>query len=363
MRNTILIVDDIDLNREILLGMLEDKFDCLEATNGKEALELIEQYHDRISAMLLDVQMPVMSGLECLEEMKRKDMLSAFPILVISGDTESKTEEECLNYGAFDFIKKPYNPMIVNKRIYNAISLFNYRDHLEEIVEKQTQKIRKQSDKLQDKNKQLREINQKTIELLSEVCEARSMECGTHIKRVKSYTNILIKELSKKYNEYHLSDGQIEKITNASAMHDIGKIAIPDSVLLKPGRLTPEEFEEMKTHTTKGVDILNSWKGLWENDYYRYCAEICKYHHEKWDGRGYPCGLKGDEIPIHAQVVAIADCFDALTTDRVYKKAIPVDEAYQMILNGECGQFNPKVIECLTKVLDRFKRIYQETNE
>ena len=207
-------------------------------------------------------------------------------------------------------------------------------------------KLKEQEEAILAKEKKIQENNEFLISALSSVVEFRSSETGEHIRRIKYFTRILLKYLAKYFPKYGITDAQINEIARASALHDIGKIGIPDSILLKPGKLTDEEFETMKTHTTIGCDMLKKFKKEEDNEFYRYCYDICRYHHERWDGNGYPDHLAGDEIPIWAQVVSIVDVYDALISERVYKAAFPHTVAYEMIQNGECGQFSPDILEC-----------------
>ena len=362
-RDIAVIVDDVELNREILSEMLSDEYTVVQGENGREALEVIEQNADRVAVLLLDLVMPVMDGFAVLEELRKTGRIRQFPVLIISGETDFEAEEKCLSMGVTDFIKKPFSPELVRRRVTNSVSLSNYRDRLEEKVAEQTATLRLQAEELRRNNERLEVMNEKIIELLANVVEARSMESGTHVKRVKGYSRILAEDIRDHYPEYGITDHLVEAIFHASAMHDIGKIKISDAVLLKPGRLTPEEFESIKQHSKFGGEILDSCPDLWDEEYLDLCRRICLFHHEKWDGRGYPFGLVGDEIPIEAQIVSVADCFDALTTDRVYKKAFSVDRAYEMITGGECGAFNPKLMEAFHRCRGRFEELMIKTQE
>ena len=354
MRDIVLIVEDVELNRDILSDMLAEDYRIEEARDGVEALEAMDRRGEEIAVVLLDLIMPRMGGLEVLEIMHERRLLEEFPVLIITGETAPEVEEKCLTLGACDFIKKPFMPALVLRRVRNAESLFTYKHRLEEQVALQTAQLTRQAEDLRDKNRRLREMNEKTIELLSDVVEARNLESGTHVRRVRCYTRILAEKLMEKYPEYGLTPEAVETISLASSMHDVGKIMISDVILLKPGKLTEEEFALMRQHTVLGCEVLERTRYMWEEDYARCCREICRHHHEKWDGRGYPDGLKGDEIPISAQLVSLADCFDALTTDRVYKKAYPPQKAFAMLLGGECGQFNPRLTDCLVECEEDF---------
>lgn len=362
-KDLVLIIEDNSLNRELLRDILEDDYDIMEAENGKDGLDIILSGRYSISAVLLDLMMPVMDGIEVLEELNKHSLLDIMPVLIVSGDSNPLTETKCLELGVFDFIKKPFVPSVAVHRISNAISLFNYKSSLEDKIEEQTVVLREQADELRKQNIRLQDINEKTIEFLSDVVEARDLESGTHVHRVKTYTRILADKLREKYPEYGLDEEKVRLISLASSTHDVGKIMISDTILLKPGKLTNEEFDIMKQHTVLGCKVLERGKSIWDEIYYNYCLQICRSHHEKYDGRGYPDGLSGDDIPVAAQIVAITDCYDALTTVRVYKPRFTHEEAYNMIMNGECGKMNPKLLDCLTEVRDVFEKIGTEMNK
>lgn len=349
MRNTVLIVDDVIMNRDILSGMLEDRFDILEAEDGIIALSLIEKNKNELAAILLDLTMPRLDGFGVLERLRGTELMSSIPVLVISGETSAESERRCLDYGVVDFIHKPFDATLVLRRVKNSIELFAYKNRLEEQVAEQTETLRRQNLELREQARLLEENNRAVIDMLGTVVESRSHESGTHIQRVKGYTAILAAEMMRSYPEYGLTDRIIDLMVSASVLHDLGKISIPDSILLKPGRLTAEEFDEMKLHTVRGSDIIISFDGAWNSESRQLSYDICRYHHERYDGRGYPDRLAGDDIPVSAQIVSIADVFDALTTKRVYKDAYPTDEASRMILEGECGVFSPKLLDCFRK--------------
>ena len=354
MRDIVLIVEDVELNRGILCDMLEADYRTAEARDGLEAMEAMAEHGDEIAVVLLDLMMPRMGGLEVLEKMREQHLLDRFPVLIITGETDPEVEDKCLALGAFDFIKKPFQPNLVRLRVKNAESLFTYKNHLEEQVAMQTAQLTEQAEALREKNRQLREMNEMTIELLSDIIEARNLESGTHVRRVRAFTRILGLRLMEAFPEYGLDRKTVDTIALASMMHDVGKIMISDAILLKPGKLTPEEFDLMKKHTLLGCDVLDHTSYMWEEDYYLFCRQICRSHHEKWDGKGYPDGLFGDSIPIAAQLVSIADCYDALTNERVYKKAFSAEVSYDMLRRGECGIFNPKLMKCLEDCREDF---------
>lgn len=360
MRNKILIVDDSFINRELLTEMLEDEYEVITCENGLQALELMEENYNELAIILLDLVMPVLDGVGFLKALQNKPIMKDIPILVISGETNVETEIKCFDYGVFDFIKKPFDNKLVKKRIKNAVDLYMYKNNLEERVAEQTSVISEQYNLLKHQAEQLAKSNVSIIEILGTIVEYRNLESGEHIQRVKSYTRILGEQLMEDYPEYNLTSKQLNVIVSASALHDVGKIAIPDSILLKPGRLTKEEFEYMKEHTTKGCEIINNIRGVWSEEYAKASYEICRHHHERYDGRGYPDGLLGENIPISAQLVAVADVYDALVNERVYKSAFSADKAFNMIINGECGTFSPKLMDCFTKCRDRFESLAGE---
>ena len=339
MRNIVLVVDDMEINRELLAEILKDEYDVIMVENGKQALEYMENRNQEIAVVLLDLIMPEMDGFEVLKVMQEKMWIDKIPVLVISGESSIKVEQDCFDYGVSDFIHKPFDNALVRKRVENVVSLFQYQRELEEKVQAE----------------RLKQSNDNIIDILGTVVEHRNLESGEHVRRVKGYTKIMAEEIAREYPEYGLTPEKIGIIVSASALHDLGKIAIPDSILLKPGRFTKEEFECMKTHTVKGCEIVSSIEGVWDEEYAKIGYEISRYHHERYDGRGYPDGLKGEEIPISAQLVSVADVYDALVNERVYKDALPKDKAFEMIVNGECGTFSPKLMVCFRK--DRFESL------
>lgn len=357
MRDKVLIVDDAELNREILDAILGEDYSVLKAEDGRIALRLLNEYYNEIAVVLLDLIMPEINGFEVMDVMKEKGWMEKIPILVISGETAIETERKCFEYGISDFIRKPFDNSLVRRRVTNVVKLFQYQNELEDRVKKQTQILRRQNELLKLQAEKLKKSNERIIDVFGTVVEYRNLESGEHIKRVKGFTEILARELMREYPEYGLTEEKIEIITVASSLHDVGKIAIPDSILLKPGKLTDKEFEYMKSHTTRGSELLDSIKDIWDEQYQKAGYEICRHHHERYDGKGYPDGLAGEDIPISAQIVSVADVYDALVSERVYKKAFSKDEAFHMILNGECGIFSPKLLECLRNVRKQYEEL------
>lgn len=340
-KNTILIVDDVEFNRDMLSEILETDYKIMMAEDGEQAIELIHENRDKLAAILLDLMMPKMNGYEVLRVLNTESILEDIPVLIISTEMSVNSEKECFEAGVAEFIHKPFDEQLVRTRVKNIVSLYLYKGHLEETVAKQTQTLRYRNTKL--------------IECLGSVVESRSAESGDHIRRVAEYTKILADELSKSYPEYGLERQDVEVIGRASMLHDIGKIAIPDSILLKPGRFTPDEFEVMKTHSAKGADLIREMDDIWDEEYKVASYEIARHHHERYDGKGYPDGLTGDEIPIAAQIVSVADVYDALISKRCYKEPFGKQKAFEMITGGECGTFSPKLMDCFAKRIADFE--------
>ncbi len=357
MREKVLIVEDMEINREILVNILEDEYAILQAKDGVEAMKVIEEEKEDIVAILLDLVMPNMDGFEVMSKLREQGLMKKIPVLVISASNQPATEAKCLEYGVADFIGKPFDSSIVKKRVRNVAYYYVYKNDLEERVDEQTNRLRKQNKMLEEQAVALRKINENIIDMLGAVVEYRSLESGQHVQRVKGYTRILGTYVMNEYPEYNLTESELDVIVTASALHDVGKVAIPDSILLKPGRLTDEEFMEMKQHTIRGCKILEEIKELWSGDYGKASYDICRHHHERYDGRGYPDGIAGEDIPISAQLVAIADVYDALTNDRCYKKAFTPEEAFNMIMEGQCGTFSGKILKAFERTRDEFERL------
>ncbi len=355
MSDKILIVDDAEINREILREMLKDDYEILEADNGQTGLDIVSAEKTAISAILLDIVMPVMDGFEFMTRLHDMKIMDKIPVLVISGDNTVQNEKKCFDYGVSDFIGRPFNAILVKKRIQNMVSHFSYKNKLEEKVQEQTAVLRRAYNTLKGQAERLEKRNREIIDMLGTVVEYRNLESGEHIQRVKGYTKILAMKFSELYPEYGLTQQMIETIVMSSALHDLGKIAIPDSILMKPGRLTNDEYEYMKSHTIRGCEILETVDKGWKSDSKQISLDIIRHHHERFDGNGYPDGLKGDDIPISAQLVSLADVYDALVSERCYKDAFSKDKAFHMIIGGECGVFSPKMMEVFRNVRDQLE--------
>ena len=341
LKPKILIADDSAMNRAILVEMLGDGYDVIEAENGREAVRVLQSAPE-IDLLLLDIMMPEMDGFEVLEQMKRYGWIDEVPVVMISAENGSAYVERAYDLGATDFISRPFDMAIVRRRVTNTLMLYTKQKQLVGLVARQVYENQKS--------------NNLMINILSHIVEFRNGESGSHVLHIHTATELILNHLVKKTDKYKLSAADIAMIGTASSLHDIGKINIPEEILNKPGRLTKEEFDIMKTHTTIGAHILENLPFQQDEPLVKVSYEICRWHHERWDGRGYPDGLKGEEIPIAAQVVALADVYDALTSERCYKKAFDHDTAVRMILNGECGTFNPLLMECLTEVADELHR-------
>ena len=341
LKPKILIADDSAMNRAILVEMLGDGYDVIEAENGREAVRALQSAPE-IDLLLLDIMMPEMDGFEVLKQMKHYGWIEDIPVIIISAENGSAYVERAYDLGATDFISRPFDMAIVRRRVTNTLMLYTKQKQLVGLVARQVYENQKS--------------NNLMINILSHIVEFRNGESGSHVLHIHTATELILNHLVKKTDKYKLSAADIAMIGTASSLHDIGKINIPEKILNKPGRLTKEEFDIMKTHTTIGAHILENLPFQQEEPLVKVSYEICRWHHERWDGRGYPDGLKGEEIPIAAQVVALADVYDAMTSERCYKKAFDHDTAVRMILNGECGTFNPLLMECLTEVADDLHR-------
>jgi putative two-component system response regulator len=332
-KKKILITDDSEMNRMILDDMLGDEFQIIEAVNGKQAIDIIEKMGTSLDVILLDIVMPEMDGFDVLAKMNQNGWIDEIPVIMISAENTASYMHRAYELGAVDYITRPFDDIVVQKRVVNTIMLYA----------KQKQLVRIIAEQVYEKERS----NNLMVSILSHIVEFRNGESGLHVLHINTMTEILLNILITKTDKYNLSPSDIAIISMASSLHDIGKIAIPSEILNKPGKLTKEEFEVMKTHTTVGAQMLEDVPFGKEEHLVEASYEICRWHHERYDGRGYPDGLKGDEIPISAQIVSIADVYDALTSERVYKPAFSHDQAMQMILNGECGSFSPLLLECL----------------
>lgn len=357
----ILIVDDTELDRKRLGDLFKSSFQVLLAGDGKQAVQLISAHMKDLSAVLMDLTLPQISGLQVLGLMQQKKITDRLPILIVTADQTAESERTCYQKGAADVIHKPFDTLVVEHRVKQAIELYERRMQLEKQFEEQTAVLQKQFEMLKTQESRLRENNKTIIDIICSMVEFRDLESGDHLRRIKGFTKILATAVMQKYPEYGLNPHRIDVITQASAMHDIGKITVPDAILLKPGRLNPDEFDIMKSHTTRGAELVRMLSDIQDKEYYEASYDICRHHHEKYDGKGYPDGLKGESISIAAQITSVADVYDALISDRVYKAAYTPAKAYEMIWNGEAGQFSPKMLSCLEAARGEMEAFHQAT--
>ena len=347
-KSKILLVDDSKMNRMMLTEILGDSYHILEAENGQECLETLQAEAGNIALVLLDINMPVMDGFEVLKAMNRNHTIEDTPVIMISSEDSDAAIRRSYELGASDYVNRPFDARIVYRRVTNTIKLYAKQRRLVQMVSDQIRARENNTDML--------------VGVLSHIVEFRNGESGAHVRHIRIITEMLLRRLLEISNNYSISAEQQDMIPLASALHDIGKIGIDEKILNKPGKLTPEEFEVMKTHSMLGAKMLHDLDGFAEQPLLQTAYEIARWHHERWDGRGYPDGLKGDEIPISAQLVSLADVYDALTSERCYKKAFPHEKAVQMILNGECGAFNPLLLQCLTDIQADLKVELQRHN-
>lgn len=345
LKQQILIVDDSEINREILKEILKEDYRILEAANGEECLEQLERSGTGISLVLLDIVMPEMDGFEVLAAMNQNHWIEDIPVIMISSEDSDSYIRRAYEMGVSDYISRPFDAKIVYQRVLNMIKLYAKQRRLIHLVTRQ----------IYEKERN----NRMMIGILSQIVEFRNGESGLHVIHINLITQLLLEQLVKKTGKYQLSWEDRLLIATASALHDIGKIGIDEKILNKPGKLTKEEFEIMKTHTLIGAQMLDNLDMYRNEKLLKLAHEICRWHHERYDGKGYPDGLVGEEIPILAQVVSLADVYDALVSERVYKKAFSHEKALEMIQNGECGTFNPLLLQCMTEAQDKLKTMME----
>lgn len=347
-RETILIVDDSAMNRMLLSDILADTYNIIEAEDGEQAIAILQQHASEISIVVLDMVMPKVDGFGVLEAMNENRWIQFLPVVSISTESSPEFVERAYSLGVTDFINRPFDELIVIRRVSNTIKLYAKQRKLTNMVANEIFE--------KERNGSL------MITILSHIVEFRNGESGMHVINIGTLTEILLNQISKKDDRYYLPYAERDLIVKASALHDIGKISIPEEVLNKPGKLTDEEFEAMKQHTVIGYQMLSDL-GFQDEPLVKVSREITRWHHERYDGRGYPDGLKGDEIPLSAQIVSLADVYDALTSERVYKPAFSHEKAVQMILNGECGAFNPLLLECLVEAQEEIRQGLAQPNK
>lgn len=347
--DTLLIVDDDEFNRTTLREIFQDTYQIIEAGNGREGMEILTWNQEKICAVLLDAVLPVMDGLEMLKEMKKYRIQETIPIFLITAKMNETIIREGYEIGVMDVIEKPVVPYVVHRRVDSVVELYLSRRSMRSLLKYQTME-------LIDKEAEIVNLNMGMIEALATAIEFRSGESGKHVRRIRDISCCL---LEKTPMGEGLSAKEVDLIGMGAIMHDVGKIAISDLILNKPGKLTGEEYDIMKTHTIKGARILEKIPQMKNHAAYAYAYDVARHHHERWDGQGYPDGLRGDEISVWAQVVSIADAYDALVSKRVYKDSYGFEEALKMIREGQCGVFNPRLLSCFLDVEKEFRGMYQ----
>ena len=347
-KSQILLVDDSKMNRMMLKEILGGDYSILEAENGQECLEKMQAEAGNIALVLLDINMPVMDGFEVLKAMNANHTIEDTPVIMISSEDSDAAIRRSYELGASDYVNRPFDARIVYRRVTNTIKLYAKQRRLVQMVSDQIRARENNTDTL--------------VGVLSHIVEFRNGESGAHVRHIRIITERLLHRLLEISSRYAITAEQQDMIPLASALHDIGKIGIDEKILNKPGKLTPEEFKVIQTHSMLGAKMLHDLDQFAEQPLLQTAYEIARWHHERWDGRGYPDGLKGDEIPISAQLVSLADVYDALTSERCYKKAFSHEKAVQMILNGECGAFNPLLLQCLTNIQSDLKVELQQHN-
>ncbi len=359
--NKVLVADTIEMNRSILHEIFSSQYEIIETSGSELTFKLLTQYKNSISIILINESIARHFTNEMVQTLTNLKVFENIPvILILNVESYHRMRVKDIEMPYCDVTASPVNPHIIRNRVANLIELYSHKKELEALVERQTAKILAQNKALKLQQRKINTINNDMLDTLSTVIEYRDVESGRHIHRIKKFTEVMLRALAVKYPKYNMTEEKINLIASASSLHDIGKIAIPDSILLSPRRLTYEEFNIMKEHTVKGCDLLNQLDSVERNEYFTYCYDICRYHHEKFDGKGYPDGLAGNQIPIWAQVVSVADCYDALTSERPYKAAFSHEQAVQMIRTGACGKFSDEMMDCFSEVLPEFKKLALE---
>ena len=353
----ILIADHSEINRSLLYEIFASQYELLITDSSEETCKMLMDNKDALAIVMISESIAEHISQDAARTLLSLKLFDLVPVMIILEKKGADIKPQRFHFPFSDVLDTPVNPYLVRKRVENLIEAYSNKKELEQLVTDQTKKILEQNRELKEQQKKINTINNDMLDALSMMIEYRDVESGRHIHRIRKFTEVILRILAEKYPQYNLTEGKIEMITSASSMHDIGKIAIPDSILLSPKRLSYDEFRIMKQHTIKGCEILDQLDAVEKNEYYRYCYDICRYHHEKWDGTGYPDGLVGDQIPIWAQVVSLADCYDALTSERPYKTSYTHEQAVEMIRTGACGSFSDIMLDCFSAALPKFKQL------
>lgn len=356
-RDTILILEEDAASRTELAGIFQDKYKVLEVSNEKEGLDVLRAHMPSLAVVLVNLTITVKSNFQVLERLSQKKVLTQIPFIMITSEATAEYEKKGYEYGIISYLKKPFYPDVAKQLVDNVVEVFQYKKQLEITVKGQSEKLQKQNSMLKtmaEKQKRTKEI---LVECLSNIVEFRNLESEQHVKRIRAFSRSLGTSVMNLYPEYGLTTEKIDLIEWASSLHDIGKIVIPDNIILKPGKLDEDEYEIIKSHTTKGAEIIEKVIRLDNKEFCDCAYDIARHHHEKYDGQGYPDGLKGEEISIAAQIVSLVDVYDALSSRRVYKDAYKTDKVYQMIMNGKSGAFSSKLLKAFTEVRKEFEII------
>lgn len=359
----VLIINNVETELQQAKEMFEKDMTVNCLTNFQGALAVLKKEQDAYGMILMYVNQGSNDAVMLMQELKAMQLEEKLPLIVVSKDNSQELELLHLRLGVFDYYRSYVDTTYIKNRVLQIMKLISSKNEMAETLDRQTATLRRQYSMLQASAEKLKKNNDKIIDVLASFVEYRNLENSAHIRRIKEFTRVLGEQVMDAYPEYGLTKEKVSIIAAASPLHDIGKIAIPDSILLKPAKLTAEEYDYMKSHTTRGCAFLNNILGIWDESYRRVSYDICRYHHEKYDGSGYPEGLRGEDIPISAQIVSLADVYDALVSETVYKEAYSKEEAYRMIIMGECGMFSPKILESFRLVRDQFEALVDETFE
>lgn len=360
LRDTILILEDDDVNRKKLVEIFQDKYKVLEVSNEKEGIEIFRKHAFSLAVVLVNLLIPSQNNFQVLQWFSEHKFLDRIPFIMLTSDKTAEYERKGYEYGIVGCIKKPFSTDGVKQFVENVISVFQYKQQLEVTVKEQTMQLQEQKTLLKQMTEKQEQMTETLVESLSNIVEFRNLESEQHIKRVREFSLCLGTSVMNLYPEYELTTEKIDTLAWASALHDIGKIVIPDHIILKAGKLTPDEFEVIKSHTTKGAEIIEKVIHLDNKEFCDYAYDIARHHHEKYDGKGYPDGLKGEEISIAAQIVSLVDIYDALTSKRVYKAAYKTDKSYQIILNDQRDSFSSKLLKAFAEVREEFEKIVKK---
>ena len=343
MKKTVLVIDDDKSNLIMAQRLLSDEYRVAAVNSGEKGFEYLEKNDP--SLILLDIQMPQMNGFEVMEKLRAHEKWCKIPVIFLTADKSSETEEKCFDMGAVDYIGKPFVPQIMRKRVMRTIELEEYRKSLERMVMTQLAQITR--------------MQHDIIVSMANVIESRDGTTGEHVKRTSKYTMLLAEKMIERglYAE-ELTVQLLESMRNGSPLHDIGKITIPDSVLTKPGKLTVEEYDVIKTHAKAGSDMIrDNMSQMVSGDFLQVACDMARYHHEKWNGKGYPEGLKGEEIPLTARILAVTDVYDALVSERQYKKGMTIDEAFAIMEKDRGENFEPEILDVFFDLRDELERL------